>query len=72
METAILKQELIDMGCDKESASDIAVKCERGNIREGLVKLKSYRCRLMDEYHESGRRVDRIDYLIRQTEKELK
>ena len=34
--------------------------------------MKKDRCRLMDELHESGRKVDCLDFLIRSTEKEMK
>ena len=34
--------------------------------------MKKDRCRLMDELHESGRKVDLLDVLIRVTEKEMK
>jgi hypothetical protein len=33
--------------------------------------MKKDRCRLMEEMHECGRKVDRMDLLIRLTEKEL-
>ena len=40
---------------------------------EGALHLmKKDRCRLMDELHESGRKVDLLDVLIRVTEKEMK
>ena len=37
-----------------------------------LMMMRKDRCRLMDELHESGRKVDCLDYLIRTTEKEMK
>jgi hypothetical protein len=34
--------------------------------------MKSDRCRLIDELHECGRKIDHLDFLIRQTEKEIR
>ena len=36
------------------------------------MALKKERCRAMDEYHESGRRVDCMDYILRTIENEMK
>ena len=40
-------------------------------MKDALHRMKKKRCRLMDELHESGRKVDLLDLLIRQTEKEI-
>ncbi len=45
---------------------------EAGNMDGALQMMKKDRCRLMDELHESGRKVDCLDILIRTTEKEMK
>ena len=57
------------------------VGCTEGEIREALRiyqtegpapllrQLRKCRCNRMEELHESQRRVDRLDYLIRQTQK---
>ena len=43
---------------------------EAGDM-DGLVKyLRKCRCDLVEEMHDSQRKVDRMDYLIRQTQKE--
>ena len=43
---------------------------EAGDI-DGLIKyLRRCRCNLVEEMHDSQRKVDRMDYLIRQTQKE--
>jgi len=34
--------------------------------------MKAFRCDLMDALHQSQRRVDCLDYLIRLTEKEIR
>ena len=46
--------------------------CERGHVPEAIQKMKSDRCRLIDELHECGRKIDNLDFLIRQTEKEIR
>ena len=46
--------------------------CETGNMEGALRMMKKDRCRLMDELHECGRKVDCLDFLIRNTEKEMK
>ena len=66
-----IKQNLNDAGCNEEDTSRILKMCEAGNMEGAIQMMKKDRCRLMDELHESGRKVDRMDYLIRQTENEL-
>ena len=43
-----------------------------GRLEELKKALRKQRCALMDEVHESQRKVDRIDTVIRQIEKEMK
>ena len=43
-----------------------------GRLEELKKTLRKRRCALMDEVHESQRKVDRIDTVIRQIEKEMK
>ena len=45
---------------------------QAGRYSDALHEMKVIRCDLMDELHQSQRRVDCLDYLIRQTEKEIK
>ena len=42
-----------------------------GQTVAALKRIKMDRCRLMDELHDTGRKVDIMDYLIRKLEKEL-
>ena len=46
--------------------------CRAGRLEELKKALRKRRCVLMDELHESQRKVDRIDMVIRQIEQELK
>ena len=66
-----LKQILSDAGCCNEATKDIIRMCEFGNMEGALQTMKKDRCRLIDELHESGRKVDCLDFLIRATEKEM-
>ena len=66
-----MKQNLADAGCGESVIKEIVSLSENGRIAEALQKMKKDRCWLMDEMHESGRKVDCLDFLIRQTEKEL-
>lgn len=72
MDVEKLKSGLADAGCASDETDDIAQMCMSGNMKYALYKMKKNRCRLMDELHESGRKVDLLDFLIRQTEKEIK
>ncbi len=72
MDLKRLKQNLSDAGCCSEAAGDIMRMYEAGHMEDALRIMKKDRCRLMDELHESGRKVDCLDFLIRTTEKEIK
>ena len=43
-----------------------------GRLEDLRKALRKQRCALMDEVHESQRKVDRIDTVIRQIEQEMK
>ena len=72
----IVKEQLIqglsDAGCSKETAERIGALYEVGSYDEMLHQMKVQRCVLIDEMHESQRRVDRMDFLIRNQEKQMK
>ena len=67
-----MKQNLLDAGCCDSLIKEIVSLSESGRTTEALQKMKKDRCRLIDELHESGRKVDCLDFLIRATEKEMK
>ena len=71
-----LKEQLIqglsDAGCSAETAKRIGSLYEAGSFNEVLHQMKLQRCVLIDEMHESQRRVDRMDFLIRHQEKQMK
>ena len=63
---------LSDAGCSMEAAERIGRLYEAGNYPEMLHQMKAQRCDLIDEMHRSQRRVDRMDFLIRNQEKQMK
>ena len=70
METKALIENLAENGCSMESTLRAKAFYEAGDI-DGLIKyLRKFRCDLVEEMHDSQRRVDRMDYLIRQIQKE--
>ena len=72
MDIKQLRTNLADAGCGEDEADRIIRMYESGSRREALRQMKKSRCRLMDQLHESGRKVDCMDFLIRSTEKEMK
>lgn len=66
-----MRQNLSDAGCGESVIQEIVSLSENGRFTEALQKMKKDRCRLIEELHESGRKVDCLDFLIRQTEKEM-
>ena len=67
-----VKHNLLDAGCSDEAAAFVDQLYQAGRISDALLKMKMIRCDLMDELHKSQRKVDCLDYLIRQTEKEIR
>ena len=60
---------MTDAGCTNEEIKRAVCLLEAGSPNELTRFLKQCRCSLMEQMHESQERVDRMDYLIRQTEK---
>ena len=71
MDKEYLKQSLSDAGCCNEATDTILEKFESGSIDEMVRLLKKERCRAMDEYHESGRKVDCMDFVLRNLNNEI-
>ena len=65
-------QALRDAGCSREAAERILLLQEAGNSGEALRQMKKQRCLLIERMHESQRKVDRMDLLIRDQEKRQK
>ena len=63
----ILKNCMEDAGMSHEAVTK-AIELYQRDARDELVRfLRLQRCELVEEMHESQRRVDRMDYLIRQS-----
>ena len=60
---------MADAGCTKEEIQRAGCFLNAGSFNELTKLLKQCRCALIEQMHESQNRVDRMDYLIRQTEK---
>ena len=67
-----LMQGLKDSGCTDEAAARICALCSAGDYEAMLHQMKKQRCTLVEEMHESQRKVDRLDYLIHIQEKKRK
>ena len=69
---AILRENLKDAGCDP----DMIRRCEilvQGEKRGELMRvLSQHRRALLDAVHENERRIDCLDYLVYQLEKQSK
>ena len=60
---------LADAGFDGVTVSE-AVRLYKTGSRDDLKQyLRSKRCDLIEQMHESQRKIDRFDYVIRQTDK---
>ena len=62
---------LSDAGFSQETIEKAEPLWEAGRARDLIRHLRLCRCELMDILHESQKRVDRVDTLIRQTEKTM-
>lgn len=69
MELEQVLANLKDAGCDDRAIDEAKKLCQTGKYDELHLHFRRCRAELMDELHESQRKVDRLDYLIRQTEK---
>jgi len=60
---------LADAGCGQEELEHAAQLYETGDAEALLRHFRKCRSRRMDELHEVQRKVDRLDFLIRQKTK---
>ena len=60
---------LSDAGCGREELQKAKQLYEAGDTEALIRYFRKCRCSRMDELHESQRKVDCLDYLIRQTER---
>jgi len=69
MQAETARQCLTDIGCKPERASCLIELMEADRLTEAKQQLRCLRCDLMEELHACQRRVDQLDWLIRETEK---
>ncbi len=62
---------LSDAGCGSEELAKAEQLYEAGDAEALLRYFRKCRCRRMEELHESQRKVDCLDFLIRQTAKAI-
>ena len=62
---------LEDAGCGEEEIDKAKRLYETGNTEALIRYFRKCRCSRMEELHESQRKVDCLDYLIRQTQKAI-
>ena len=62
-----LKSFLTDIGVRQELIERAMQLCRYGQEAELVRFLKLQRCNMVEDMHECQRKIDRIDYLIRQT-----
>ena len=72
MDTEKILENLSDMGCDDKQICFMKKMYEEGDTDILLRDLRKCRGHLMDELHESQKKVDNMDFLIRQIQKEKK
>ncbi len=59
---------LSDAGCGNGELRKAELLYESGDVGELIRHFRQCRCRRMEELHESQRRVDCLDFLIRKTQ----
>ena len=68
MEELILT--LQDAGCDPQRISEICQLYAHGDTQSVIKRLRCHRCELMDTVHESQKKVDCLDLLLRELSKQ--
>lgn len=66
-----MRQNLKDAGCGDAVIEEILMLYQSGRYQDSLRMMKKDRCRLMEELHECGRKVDCLDFLIRKMERKM-
>ena len=62
---------LKDAGCDSKQIALICRLYENGEIQMVIKKLRRHRCDLMERMHESQRKIDCVDFLLRKIDKQI-
>ena len=64
------KQCMSDIGVSRENAEVVASLLASNRRDEAKQRLRILRCELMEDMHACQRKVDQLDWLIRETEKQ--
>ncbi len=72
MQAETARQCMTDIGLSKENADYVTALLNAGRRDEARKRLRVLRCKMMDELHNCQRKVDQLDWLIRETEKRSK
>jgi len=65
-----MRQNLLDAGCSQNQADTILSLYSAGRMDEAKQWLLRQRCFLLEELHAGQRRLDCLDYLLRNMDKE--
>ena len=68
----ILRQNLADAGCDKETIKSCITYAEGGEWDRLIPLLSAHKAALLKTAHESARQIDCLDYLVYHIKKEHK
>ena len=69
---AILRESLKDAGCDPDMIRNCEILVQSEKQGELMRVLSQHRRALLDTVHENERRIDCLDYLVYQLEKQVK
>ena len=67
-----MRAALSEAGLGQDAIETAEMLLEAGRTADLIRHLRLCRCGLMDDLHETQRKVDRMDYLIRQAGKRLR
>ena len=67
--SAMIYQNLVDAGCDKQTTDRCMSIVRDGNYSEMLPMLSQHRTVLLDGVHTGQKRIDCLDYLIYRIQK---
>ena len=67
----LLRDGLAAAGCGAEEIAQAERLFQAGRFSELKTVLRKRRCALLEQLHDCGRRIDRMDLLIRQTERHI-
>ena len=70
--TQDILEHLLDAGCSETNAVMIEQLYQSGQLLDAIHQMKVVRCDLLEDLHQRQRRIECLDVLIRNTEKEQK